>query len=201
MGDLAGSVLAVSSRLWITINARVRPLDRGAVYEDPLQAALDVRAPGSRITGGGTLLTADREPACCDIDLDIEGDATAVLDLVTVTLEAAGAPKGSTVRFDEREPMPFGVTEGLAVYLNGTDLPDEVYETNDVNDLVAAVIDSLGADGSMQSHWQGPQETALYLYGSSAALMHERIAEVLARFPLAQRCRVVPLPVTLPSRN
>jgi hypothetical protein len=45
----------------------------------------------------------------------------------------------------------------------------------------------------MQSWWQGPRETALYLYGPSAAHMAELIADVLAVFPLAQRCRVVPL--------
>jgi hypothetical protein len=189
----------VPSRLWITINARLRPLDRVGRYEDPLQAALDTRCPGSRVTGGGTLLTADREPASCDIDLDIEGDAQAALELAIATLEAAGAPKGSRARLEEGEPVAFGVTEGLAVYLNGTDLPDEVYATGDVNELIAGVHGSLGADGRMQSYWQGPRETALYLYGSSAAHMSDLIADALDRFPLAERCRVVELPLTLPS--
>jgi hypothetical protein len=27
-------------------------------------------------------------------------------------------------------PVPFGRAEGVAVYLNGTDLPDEVYESD-----------------------------------------------------------------------
>jgi hypothetical protein len=53
----------------------------------------------------------------------------------------------------------------------------------------------------MQSWWKGPRETALYLYGPSAARMAELIADVLARFPLAQRCRVVPLELTLPSKS
>lgn len=127
-------------RLLITINARLRPLDRGDLHEDPLQAVLDVQAPGSHVTGGGILLTADREPSCCDIDLDIEGDGRAVLELVTTTLEKVGAPKGSTARLDEHEPVTFGVTEGLAIYLNGTDLPDEAYANSDINDLVAALL-------------------------------------------------------------
>ena len=53
----------------------------------------------------------------------------------------------------------------------------------------------------MQSHWEGPRETAVYLYGSSAGRMGELIGDVLARFPLAQRCQVVPLALTLPSRS
>lgn len=123
-----------------------------------------------------------------------------MLELVTTTLEKAGAPKGSMARLDEHEPVTFGVTEGLAIYLNGTDLPDEVYANSDINDLVAALLDSVGAEGSMQSYWQGPRETALYLYGPSAARIADLIADVLPRFPLAQRCRVVPLPLTLPSK-
>ena len=90
-----GRVWPVPSRLLITLNVRVRPLDRGERYEDPLEAALEALAPGSEVTGGGTLLTADREPAQCDIDLDIHGDAEAALRLAITTLEAAGAPKGS----------------------------------------------------------------------------------------------------------
>ncbi|MEV4510320.1 hypothetical protein AB0K00_15300 [Dactylosporangium sp. NPDC049525] len=189
------------SRLWITINARLRPLDRGERYEDPLEEALDAKAPGSHIGGGGTLLSAEGEPTVSDVDLDVAGDAGAVLALTIATLEAAGVPKGSKVRLDDDEPITFGVTEGLAVYLNGTDLPGEVYERNDVNDLIAALLDALGTEGELQSYWEGPQETALYLYGPSAGRMSELIAGVLERFPLAQRCRVVPLPTTLPDRD
>jgi len=187
--------------MWITLNARLRPLDRGARYEIPLQELLDAAAPGSRVTGAGTLLTAEREPVVSDIDLDVEGDAHEVLGLVTAALEAAGAPKGSRARLDEGDPVTFGGTEGLAVYLNGTDLPGEVYATGDINDLIAALLERLGAEGDMQSYWQGPRETALYLCGPSAARMNELIIGVLARFPLAQRCRVVPLGLTLPSNG
>jgi len=94
--------------------------------------------------------------------------------------------------------VPFGVTEGLAVYLNGTDLPDEVYADGDVNELIAALLDTIGAEGRMQSYWEGPRETALYLYGPSASRIADLTAGVLPRFPLAQRCRIVPLPLTLP---
>jgi len=191
----------MSSRVRITLNARLRPLDRGTRYESPLRAALDAGMPGSKVSGGGTLLSAEREPLFSDIDLDVEGDAREALGLVTAALEAAGAPKGSRVRLDEGGPVPFGVTEGLAVYLNGTGLPDEVYAAGDVSVLIAALLERLGAEGGMQSYWEGRRETALYLYGASAARMDELTAGVLARFPLAQRCRVVPLGLTLPSRS
>ncbi|MBM2618372.1 hypothetical protein JIG36_22685 [Actinoplanes sp. LDG1-06] len=183
-------------RLFITLNARLRPFDRGDRYEDPLDEALSAKFTGVEVTGGGTMLTAEREPAYCDIDLDVEGDPEEVLALAVATLEAAGAPKGSTAAVDEGEPVPFGVTEGVAIYLNGTDLPDEVYRTSDINELITALLESLAAEGDMQSYWQGPTETALYLYGPSAARIRDLTAGVLARFPLADRCRVVDLPLT-----
>jgi hypothetical protein len=73
-----------------------------------------------------------------------------------------------------------------------------VYAASDVNDPMAALPGRLGTQGDMQSWWEGPRETALYLYGPSAARMSGLIAGVLARFPLAQRCRVVP-PGPLPG--
>jgi len=53
----------MGSRMWITLTTRLRPVDRSARYEIPLR---EVSAPGhlagSRVTGAGTLLTAEREP-------------------------------------------------------------------------------------------------------------------------------------------
>jgi hypothetical protein len=78
----------------ITLNARLRPLDRGARYEIPLQEILGVSMPGSRVTGAGSLLSAEREPLVSDIDLDVDGDAPEALELVTAALEAAGGAQG-----------------------------------------------------------------------------------------------------------
>jgi len=183
----------MSTFLAITLNARLQPLHRGDRYEDPLQEMLDERAAGSEITGGGTLMSRDGEPEVCDIDVELEGDPAAGLALVIGTLERLGAPKGSKARLGEADPVLFGSTEGLGLYLNGTDLPDEVYAGNDVNDLVTQLEERLGQEGTMQSYWEGPRETAVYLYGPSAARMRELIAGVLGSHPLAARCRVVTL--------
>jgi hypothetical protein len=83
------------------------------------------------------------------------------------------------------------VAEGLAIYLNGTDLPDEVYRDCDVNEVYAEINRLLGDRGGIEGHWQGPTETALYLYGHSADEMRERIAGYMAEYPLCQRARVV----------
>jgi hypothetical protein len=43
------------------------------------------------------------------------------------------------------------------------------------------------------SHWQGPRETALYLYGQSADAMLARIRPFLDIYPLCQKARIVKL--------
>src|SRR2546430_11620704 len=61
------------------------------------------------------------------------------VDLATRVLEEAGAPQGSELRFNEpgRSPVGFGTQQGLAIYLDGVSLPQEVYANLDL----AAVVD------------------------------------------------------------
>jgi hypothetical protein len=89
------------------------------------------------------------------------------------------------------EELPFGINEGLAVYLNGTDLPDEVYAECDSNFVYSEFNRLLGPAGKVHSHWQGPTETALYMYGPSFEAMKSRLANFLDSYPLCQRARVV----------
>jgi hypothetical protein len=162
--------------------------------EDGLKTVLEREAPDVHIVGGGTAVSDLGEPLSCDIEL-ASGDfppadaVTAVIDF----LEFVGAPRGSSIVVNGDEPVGFGRTEGLGLYLNGTDLPDEVYETSSPDELINLITERLGTDGDIHSYWQGPTETALYLYGASASLMSERIADVLATYPLAQRSRLVPI--------
>ena len=68
-----------------------------------------------------------------------------------------------------------------------------MYANNDVNELIALLHERLGDEGSMHSYWEGPSETALYLYGTSESRMRELIADVLESHPLAARSRLVVL--------
>lgn len=179
--------------LAIHLNARLRPLDRGEWLEDPLQEVLAARSPGSEVSGGGTLISAEGEPESCDIDIELEGDPATGLALVIDALQAFGAPRGSTARLGDADSLPFGLSEGLGLYLNGTDLPAEVYVDNDVNDLISRLDELLGEEGAMRSYWEGPRDTALYLYGDSAARMRELLADLLATHPLARDHRLVTL--------
>lgn len=174
------------------LNARIMPLVRGERYEDPLSDAFAENGLGA-VTGGGSLLSKDREIEYCGTDLDLFDLAIAV-PFVCQFLTERGAPKGSKLQYElngKNVEVPFGAAEGLAIYLNGTDLPDEVYQECDVNEVYAEINRLLADRGSIQGHWQGPTETALYLYGKSGDEMRALIAGYLAEYPLCQRARVV----------
>jgi hypothetical protein len=191
-GKLFGKETATQSTLVIArLNDRAQPIDRGELYEDPLDDVLRKRRAGS-VTGGGTQLTEGSEIEFCEIEIEVREPATESIALIKQTLEELGAPKGSRLcRETQGEELPFGVNEGLAVYLNGTDLPDEVYAECDSNFVFSEFNRLLGADGKVHSHWQGPTETALYIYGPSFETMKRRLASFLSSYPLCQRARVV----------
>ena len=186
--DEASAVESASTYLIAQLNARLQPMHRGELFEDPLDEALQELGLGS-ISGGGTQLSESGEVDYCDIEIDVavldERSVQAIINL----LEGLGAPRGSKLKAGEQE-LPFGNTEGLALYLNGTDLPDEVYKACDSNVVYTEVQRLIGDRGEIYSHWQGPKETALYLYGNSFQEMRDSIAEFLATYPLCQKCRV-----------
>jgi hypothetical protein len=173
------------------LNDRAQPLDRGELYEDPLEEVLRKHRAGS-ITGGGTQLADNTEIEYCEIEIEVREPVSGNLSLVKETLERLGAPKGSTLRLlPQGDEQPIGFNEGLAVYLNGTDLPDEVYAECDSNFVYSEFDRLLGGDGKVHSHWHGPTETALYVYGPSCETMNRRLAGFLATYPLCQRARLV----------
>ncbi len=165
----------VIARIWESIG----PLDRAARYEASLDDALGPLCLGE-VTGGGSQLGSQNEIEFADIELDLVNLDDAV-HLVKQTLEEAGAPAGSEVRFERDGKdivIPFGVLECLAIYLDGVSLPDDVYRRCDINELAAQMDEALAPlGGEIRGSWVGPTETAIYIYGSSA----ERTFESLER--------------------
>jgi hypothetical protein len=173
------------------LNARAQPMDRGEFFEDPLDGVLQAAGTG-QVTGGGTQLGTDGEVAFCDLELVVPETTAAVLGAIRKALEDLGAPKGSRLIWnDGANELELGTFEGLAVYLNGTDLPDEVYEQSDLNVVYEEFGKLVGSEGRVVSHWQGPQETALYLYGPCAETMLARIRPFLDTYPLCAKARTV----------
>ena len=171
----------------------IEPMERGARYEDPVQDALAIRDLGL-VTGGGSLMTPTTEIGYVDVELAL-ADLDGALEVVQRILEEAGAPVGSQLLFEQagvEVERPFGLQEGLAVYLDGASLPDEVYAETDIDALMerlGAAAESAG--GELRNAWNGPAETGLYHYGPSADAMLVALQPVFDSFAVCQNARVV----------
>ncbi|MCL2639867.1 MAG: hypothetical protein FWD53_03385 [Phycisphaerales bacterium] len=176
----------------VKLNIRIMPVRRGELFAHPLEEALKKNGLGE-VTGAGTQLTGDNEVEYCGIDLELY-DVDAAVAFVCEFMTRCGAPKGSELSFEKdgrSVKMSFGKAEGLAIYINGTDLPDEVYKQNDISVVYDEINQLLGKRGSILDHWDSPRETALYIYGASADEMRKLIAEYVGKHPLCQQSRLV----------
>ena len=179
-----------STTMEVRLNARLPSVQRGDRYEDPLAYWLEVQFPGSRVTGGGTLRSREGEPLVCGIDAEVVGEPDAVEDAVVEYLESLGAPRGSTVALTGRAPRDLGTTEGVGLYLARHGLPEEVYAENDINEFLDSLNDAVDGFGVLQAFWEGPEWTAVYVYGPSAQALVDIITPLVADHPLAQGHRL-----------
>jgi hypothetical protein len=171
------------------LNAKLQPLDR-ADHEDPLDEDLKRRKLG-QVTGGGTMM-AD-EPfgiAYSDTEISLKDLSDETLQYVVSRLEDLGAPKGSKLIVDANRTIEFGVTEGLALIMNGTDLADEVYARCDINHVVEEGGRLMAPDGRFRSHYSGPKDTVLFFYGKSFEGMKAALAPLLAAYPLCEGAKI-----------
>jgi len=174
------------------LNARISPQKRVEWLEGPLAEAVAENSLGE-VTGGGTEQSAEGEVEFCGIDLELSEVDAGIL-FVGEFLTKRGAPLGSKLQYEmkgKKIEVPFGKAEGLAIYLNTSDLPQQVYDEHDVTEVLQEIDRSLGRRGNIMGHWSGPNELALYLYGHSADEMRQLTADLLASHPLCQKSRVV----------
>jgi hypothetical protein len=168
----------------------LEPIDRGNRYEDPLQARLEASKLG-QVTGGGTQLNEDGGIAYADVEIELANLDDAV-QAVAEALESAGAPQGSELIHaeDSKVLREFGRQQCLAIFLDGTSLPDEVYADLDF-DAVVGEIGTAAGDNSFRGFFQGDDETGLFFYGEDAEAMFAAVEPILRRLPISQNARVV----------
>ncbi len=194
-GPASTSQKGRDGRLSVTaeLNHKIGPFDRGDRYEDPLEKALTEHGYGET-DGGGTMLSKEREIEFIDVHMFLSAPEASI-PFVIQLLEERGAPKGSKLTIYEKDNVSkqirFGVREGFAIYLDGVNLPDQVYKECDSNIVVSEIDKRLKGHGQIESHWQGPTETALYIYGDSIAVMKPLIKDFLSSYPLCKGARVV----------
>ncbi|MGZ5571181.1 MAG: hypothetical protein ACXWF6_08635 [Usitatibacter sp.] len=177
--------IAITARL----NDKCQPEFRGALFEDPLDAALRENALGE-VDGGGTQLGPDGELAYCEVVILLSSNDEKSCDFVISKLNELGAPKGSKLILSQSAEIPFGVNEGMGIYLNGTDLSPEVYRTSDINVVMEELLKALDTAGQLHGYMEGARETALYFYGRSYDTMVSRTRSFVESYPLCQKARV-----------
>ncbi|PJZ43659.1 hypothetical protein [Leptospira brenneri] len=173
------------------LNHLLMPIDRGNIYEDPLNEALKENNLGE-VDGGGTMQNKTGEIEFIDVEIILYNLEEGIPFLIK-KLEELGAPKSSLLHFQDesnQNQIEFGKKEGLAIYLDGINLPKEVYENSDINDLIEKLNNSITDIGRMESYWQGQAETALYFYGENAEKIKENFKPILENYPLCKGCRI-----------
>jgi len=174
--------------LTLQLNARLQPIHRGEFFEDPINEALEDSKCGTT-DGGGTMQQATGEIEFCDIEILLNDNNTENVDKLLQIIDRIGVPKGSLLLGDGFK-QPVGTLEGLALYLNGTELTEEVYQNYSINYVIEKIDEVLNGSGQLYSYWEGPENTALYFYGISFGEMKQRMTPFLSEYPLCQKCRV-----------
>ncbi len=171
---------------------RIMPLARGERYEEPLDEALAQRGFGE-VVGGGTMQQKSGEIEYVGIDLNLRHLQESI-PFVCSFLEERGAAKGSALMVsvgEAKRTIPFGVAVGIGVYLDGVNLPPEVYRECDINVVWEEFSRRLEGEGEIRGHWHGPTETALYIYGKSKSRMRVLLSDYTRRYRLCHGARVV----------
>lgn len=103
---------------------------------------------------------------------------------------------GLFARLFGRKPRPAerpDSRECVMVYLDGTSLPDEVYQQCDVMTLSERLGEALERQrlGEYDGDEQGSTETTLFMYGADAERLFRGVEGVLTAYPLCSNARVV----------
>lgn len=173
----------------LNLNAKIDPMTRGALYEDKIDKLLTKKKIGY-LDGGGTQLGENGMICDCDVELVYYSDCEQ--EFVEL-LKNIPCPKGSKLIYgnDGENEIPVGNLEGLGLYLNGTDLPIEVYQTCDVNILMDKLVKTLKGNIAFFGNSRGAKETGLFFYGDSFEQMNALIQPIVDTYPLCQKCRIV----------
>lgn len=189
-----GSAESQSDIILITLNDKIKPIDRAAYYEDPLNEFLHLNNIGE-VTGGGTMQEVSGEIEFVDIEVQVnkgvDRKIAAMQILGYFKANAIPVPKNSTIMIERTdETILFGDKEGLAIYLDGQHLDEEVYNTCDSNFVVSEIKRLIGDTTSVVRFWEFPEKTGLYFYGDSFKLMRSQIDSFINEYPLCKNAEV-----------
>lgn len=172
------------------LNMPLQPMHRHHL-EDELQKMLKKFDLGT-VQGGGTMLN-DEEGVIqsCDIEIDLYDNQDNSLEKLVDIINKIGVSKASELSGKGiTDPIPVGTLEGLAYYNNATELSEDVYKNNDINDVIEGMLSALKGAGALYSFWETDKWTILYFYGDSFEEMKRRIEPFIASHPLCQKSKI-----------
>ena len=170
------------SHVTLHLNMRLMPIDRGALFEDPIDEVLHKHNIGE-VTGGGTLSSKEGMPLSCDIEFSINRDK--LTNFISFLKAVNTIAKGSYLEYDGKKEE-IGTLEGLNLILDATSLNEDVYKENDVNNVIAEIDNLIKGKGQYHSYYIGEKNTNLYFYGDSFNEMKEIIANYIKTSPLCE---------------
>jgi hypothetical protein len=82
--------------------------------------------------------------------------------------------------------------QAVLVHLDGTGLPDHIYDEYDLATIEDRLIDTLEREGlgEFDGNEVGPGHTTLFMYGPDAERLFDGIEQTLRGYPLCQGARV-----------
>ena len=177
-----------NDRCYVTLhlNMRLMPIDRGSLFEDPIDEVLHKHNIGE-VTGGGTLSSKEGMPLSCDIEFSINRDK--LTNFISFLKAVNTIAKGSYLEYDGKKEE-IGTLEGLNLILDATSLNEDVYKENDVNNVIAEIDNLIKGKGEYHSYYIGEKNTNLYFYGESFNEMKEVIANYAKTSPLCENSKI-----------
>lgn len=172
----------------IELNMRFQPLHLYEL-EDYLDEAFEESEKGE-VTGDGFAQKPGGEVSYCNIDAELYDGSPENIDWLKDVLNKTGIAKGSKLIYEHTQEA-IGSLEGAAVYLNGTDLPQETYKSCDINYVIEQLDKLLEGVGRLYSWYEGNEFTALYYYGASFEKIKEKIKPFAESYPLFEKCKII----------
>ncbi len=176
--------------LIIRLPLKIGPMDRGDYWEDPLAEKAEA-ASIAELSGGGTMMDDDGAILFSEVELVVPDLSDERLNQIEQILVDLGAPKGTEFYSGDSETAlrSFGTTEVVGIGLDGSDLPDEVYEGFDVEDFVSAAEAALGDGVTFGGSTMGERYTFFYFHGPSADTIQEGLERFAKTQPICQGCQ------------
>jgi len=179
----------------IQINDKCGPMLRGEFYREPLEKFFKRNKLGE-VTGGGTLLQENGQPAYCEIELSIKDETEEVVSEVKNKIDSI-TPKGSILYLENEQELPVGNLEGVALNLHFTKAPQELLDKTDFQALWDGVDKAIASAGKMHDTWEGPETFTIYYYGIDADKIISTVQEKLEGHEIGKYIEPVQLPFVI----